>query len=852
MPEKIWSYWGKAQQGQSDAPHHLFPYHCLDVAAVAALWWERSLSLRKVFATSCGATEPIVRAWMLFFVALHDLGKLDIRFQLKASEVAVGLDPLFEEANPFESKGFDHGAAGYAWFEKERAAYGFSFSDSLYAWMKAVAGHHGRTPKRQDQNPPNEASDEVINHNRQARIEWVQELTQLFLTPAGITAADVPPRIPELLAGFCCVCDWVGSNHEIFIYVPEPTYSLSDYFDSRLNTSEFAPKALEDSGLWRKPTQICGMENLFPDKTPRGVQKIVGSLPVVQGLTLIEASTGSGKTEAALAYASRLLAGGFVDTIIFALPTQATANAMLARLDKAAVSLFPDVPNIVLAHGKARFNHRFQNLKRAARGFTVQSTEEAYAQCSQWLAQSRKRVFLGQIGVCTVDQVLLSVLPVKHGFVRTFGIGKSVLIVDEVHAYDSYMNVLLDLVLNQQQLAGGSAILLSATLPNARRCELLKKWGAAQSDSVTDVPYPLITTISGRKANLWKTDEPEESKIVTLSIAKVHGNEFPSERLPILQAKIHQGAQVAIICNLVADAQQVARQLESVGIQVDLFHSRYRFCDRGRIEEEVVNRFGPNGSRSTGRVLVATQVIEQSLDLDFDWMLTFVCPVELLFQRLGRLWRHKIIIRKGVSQPECVVLTPESGNYGLHALIYGDARDLWRTEQLITAQPTITFPAAYRDWIEKAATDEPWPDEPQPIIDAHERYVREELGSRYAALQIALSDVNPFADTEGKAGVLTREGELSLKVVPVLAGTKNQTLLDGSTILDELDDFERDKALDQHTIPVPHSWAKFLPAAQDDIIFLPFSYNGNDNWIGATSSPAFRYSTFFGLEKIDV
>jgi CRISPR-associated endonuclease/helicase Cas3 len=203
---------------------------------------------------------------------------------------------------------------------------------------------------------------------------------------------------------------------------------------------------------------------------------------------------GSGKTEAALAYASCLLAAGLAESVIFALPTQATANVMLARLEQVAGILFPEAANVVLAHGKRNYNPHFNTLKQQAKHATAQGKESATVHCAEWLAQSRKRVFLGQVGVCTVDQVLLSVLPVKHAFVRSFGLGKSVLIVDEVHAYDSYMYGLLAEVLQRQREAGGSAILLSATLPYHQRQMLAQSWGG-DVEQTTD--YPLITQISG-------------------------------------------------------------------------------------------------------------------------------------------------------------------------------------------------------------------------------------------------------------------------------------------------------------------------------------------------------------------
>lgn len=444
-------YWGKAEK--DTGKYHLLPYHCLDVAAVASAWWNEDKALRESFNRACNVEEHIIKAWLLFFIAFHDLGKFDVRFQLKAKELALNLNPLFSEADSSYSKNYDHGRYGRHWFNQERNSYGFNtFDDTeLFYWISSVCGHHGRGFGTGNCYPPS-ADESVIDHDRKAREQWVEKLKSMFLVPAGINSIDQLPEPPALLAGFCSVCDWLGSNADYFNLRGNADISIDEYFHGQRS---IAFSALRASGMLGEPTRKGGMDIVYPDYHPRGIQHLVNQLPVDPGLTLIEAPTGSGKTEAAIAYASRLLAAGLADSIVFALPTQATANAMLERLDEAGRKLFPDGVNVVLAHGKARFNSEFINLKNAAIGKTVQGNEEAFAQCAQWLATSRKRVFLGQIGVCTIDQVLLSVLPVRHHFVRAFGIRKSILIVDEIHAYDSYMNGLLDLVLEAQKKGRG-------------------------------------------------------------------------------------------------------------------------------------------------------------------------------------------------------------------------------------------------------------------------------------------------------------------------------------------------------------------------------------------------------------
>ena len=842
-------YWGKAEKDGNG--YHLLPYHCLDVAAVGAVWWEEDKALRDLVVRASNAEEQILKAWMLFFIALHDLGKFDVRFQLKVKDIALNLNPLFKEADYHQSKNFDHGRYGRHWFSHERNLYGFSVFDDtdLLQWITDVCGHHGKGFGIGRYSSPN-ADESVIEHDCKAREQWVKKLKSLFLEPAGINSLDQFPEPPKLIAGFCSVCDWIGSNTDFFGLKDKANISLDEYFQMQQN---IALSALHASGMLGKPAQHGGMDAIFPDYHPMGIQSLINQLPVESSLTLIEAPTGSGKTEAAIAYASRLLAAGLADSIVFALPTQATANAMLERLENAGKKLFPDVINVVLAHGKARFNSNFIALKKAAIGKTAQGNEEAFAQCAQWLATSRKRVFLGQIGVCTVDQVLLSVLPVRHHFVRAFGIRKSILIVDEIHAYDSYMNGLLDLVLEAQRKVGGSAVLLSATLPSSRRSQIFEKWGSVMPETETIMPYPLVTH-AGIEVSNWESPEPAEQRVVKVT-AQPAENMLPDDDLldEMIKTAI-KGALVVIICNLVKDAQKVSRRLREIMLEkeihlgVDLFHSRFRFKDRQKIEEKVMERYGKGPLRDRGRILVATQVVEQSLDIDFDWMITQLCPVDLLFQRLGRLYRHKLVRLPGFDEkiPRCKILVPSGIGYGHHSAIYGDERVLWRSQQLLEKAEWLEFPSAYREWIEAVYDEKAWPDEPEEITSAHVKFGDEQDGNRYKALTLGNADASPLADTDGNASALTRDGEMSLNVVPILFNGKRRLFLDGLPV-DKLPDWERDEAMNMNTVPVPHSWKHYLPDDEEGIIFLPMTTDNGGGW--RSLDRAFTYHIEFGLEK---
>ncbi len=865
----VFNYWGKADPAYPyEQKWHPLAYHSLDVASVAASWWDESSTIQRTFlaAFSYAPLQPIqLRAWILFFTALHDLGKFDVRFQLKAPwALAAAWRPLGDKdhgVSKNDSEKFDHGWAGIAWPNQEyRLWLGDKDVDREIwerwkPWLAAVTGHHGDFYEPTKICAP-EADDEIIAHDRAARHAFISALADIFLVPEGLGFQDLPPltspSAQSLLAGFCSVCDWIGSNTEVFAY-QKPDTSLADYFVASVGKVQ-AEDVLHRFGLLAKAVSYKGLSALLkPEESPRGIQVLVDSLPTTPGLTLIEAPTGSGKTEAALAYAWQLLDQGIADAIVFALPTQATANAMLTRAEEFAVKVFGNA-NVVLAHGKRDFNESFQHLIESGQRKTSQGKEEASVQCATWLANSRKRVFLGQIGVCTVDQVLLSVLPVRHKFVRGFGLNKSVLIVDEVHAYDAYMHGLLGEVLRRQKAVGGSVILLSATLPAGVRAKLLGAW---ESSGVDDAPYPALwhaTQGAASCATVPDKHRPERREVITECL-KLPGA-FPNDDVVgRIIAAAETGARVAVVMNLVDDAQRLARLLRGkTTVDVDVFHARYRFMDRQTKEKATIDYYGRDAARDKGRILVATQVVEQSLDLDFDWMLTQICPVDLLFQRLGRLHRHQREHRPaGFEFPRCTVLSVEGEDYGLHKLIYGNTRVLWRTERLLAGTDRIVFPEAYREWIEQVYQDDDRDDEPEIIKRDYKNFTGKQLAARAEAKRrLTTMTVKFFRDEDYAATALTRDGEMSLTVLPIQPDGR---LLDGQ-VLSTLNERDLAETLNLHAVPAPASWKKRLLNCRlenEGILAgyrqMEMSADGHGGW--SAMGGKFRYSEDFGLERVN-
>lgn len=835
----------------------------MDVAAVADQWWENSPSIRRSFSHETGLSEEQTYAWVMFFVALHDLGKFDVRFQMKNLDLAEANYNANLPKN-LVVKDYFHGDEGYKWFVLESDIYFENIAnrqqDWLQNWFAAVAGHHGSIPTNAEPNFPPFVDKSITVQDCLARQMLIQELNRIFLEPVGINFDNIPTENPPvLLAGFCSVCDWLGSNREYFEFQQKES-SLENYLISR---KENALKALNDFGLLAHINTIGGMEALYPDYTPQNIQTLIDRLSVEQSLIIIEANTGSGKTEAALAYASRLLASGLADNIVFALPTQATANAMLERLECVAGKIFGSNDNIILAHGKRDYNEHFKKMiERHKKSSSLQGDIEAGAQCSEWLSSSRKRAFLGQIAVTTVDQVMLSAIrPLKHYFVRSFGIGKGVLIIDEIHAYDAYMYGILEAVIKQQKQAGGSVILLSATLAVYQKQSLCNAWGTAEV--IDEKEYPLILQATDNDVYTFTMDNPNciQEKTFGIELWKSDDCSFSNEQLERIVKAAEEGAKVGIVCNLVDDAQRYAHRLTEMSyVPVDIFHSRYRYCDRMNKEKAVLDNYDKNSSNQ-GRILVGTQVIEQSLDIDFDWMISFICPVDLLFQRIGRLHRHLKQRPDSHDKPQCTVVMPNFNDadlaedpkkiYGLHNFIYKNTRVLWRTQCLLEQNEVIKFPEAYRDWIERVYAKDRWENEPESLTKLHEEYETEEWASKWISKGLTQADTY-FMDSEGNANALTREGKMNLSVIPVTEEGGVKLFLDGLTVPKLNDKFDRE-LLSQNSLGVPDSnfWRSVLPKSQDGLHYLPMMKT-DDGWRFDYDGGYLLYTQDRGLQKVKI
>jgi CRISPR-associated endonuclease/helicase Cas3 len=435
-------YWGKADPAVAteEADHHTVLGHSLDVAAVAYAIVRGSSLLSRALA-NCGELERdqvavTVAAWC----ALHDIGKIDTRFQRKAPSIG---DRLRTDTIGIAAGRYDHGSEGYRQIEEDDAA-----ADSLVdvlgegalALLCAVCGHHGVLPARSEPDPSRSALPSRIRfEDITARRAFIGVVLQFFRAAGAGKVQRATGPLVQRAAGLCAVADWLGSNTRFFPYSAGPISDLRAYWE---RARERAASACRQAGLVRPSPSRKVFSDLFPGFVPRDVQLLTEMVDTSNpAIVIVEAEMGRGKTEAALSLAARFCAAGCAEELTVSLPTMATSNAMFARVTEFVPRLYgDDEVHMTLAHSRASRQERFVRIIERDRHAVDEDATDASVVCARWFL-NRKRVLLAQVGVGTVDQALQAALVVRHQFVRLFGLSRNAVVIDEVHAYDAYMEV---------------------------------------------------------------------------------------------------------------------------------------------------------------------------------------------------------------------------------------------------------------------------------------------------------------------------------------------------------------------------------------------------------------------------
>lgn len=672
----------------ADGPLHPAAYHMLDVAAVAE-------HLIMPFDFSDEHRDALI--WL---VALHDLGKIGAQFHGMIVHGNRQISGNHWEVSEHHLRHHDTALLAPVLGLRER------HRNQLYA---ATAGHHGRPPK----STPDQIRHMARNAGTQALIDAGAAITAFHTLWPNASLKDLSREQVNTLSwwlpGLVAAADWIGSNVDWFPAYP-PEMPLADYLEHSRTQAE---RAVTEAGL---AFPAAADTPLF-DFEHRPMQTACADIPLRAGpmLALIEDETGAGKTEAAMILAQRMMVDGKGRGLFIALPTMATADAMFRRARGIVGRMFATGPSLTLAHGRSALSDDFRDLQGADR------SNPDDPGCAPWLTDSRRRALLADVGVGTVDQALLAVLPTKHACLRLFGLSSKILIVDEVHELgDPYMAVLLAELLRVHAALGGSAILLTATLPLALRARLVAAFeeGAEREVALPDDPaYPALTVAGGAaRTDLPRVTGPRGAVVVR----RIEG---PEAAFDLLTNQAGQGAACVWVRNAVDEAIAAVEDLRARGVAADLLHARFALDDRKRHENATIARFGKYGTGRGGRVLVATQVVESSLDLDFDVMVSDLAPMAALIQRAGRLWRHMDLRpaeTRPVPGPILHVVSPDPAMavnakwlhpvLGQGAYVYSLPLQ-WRTADVLFRAGRIEAPGDLRALIEAAhGEDIPVPD----------------------------------------------------------------------------------------------------------------------------------------------
>ncbi len=718
----IYALWGK--KASNGDPRWLpLITHLADTAEIGKLLWDewlcegakQNIANNCFYATTLNVEEKLqrVRALFFFLCASHDLGKATPAFQAKKSHITWELP--------------DEAAARQAAASNMDARYNKRLSDAGFELPKAkewsagiiphalasqtiarlhgihtniaaiLGAHHGQA-QQDDCDSILYPRDFYTSETAKSAWfnAWQALLDKAFRTSACFKSAEELP-IPNLnaaflLDGLLIMADWIASNEALCPYIP---FDLQPEQILDIDSSKRAREAWDNANfphIWQQMPTLHIFRDRFGFDTPNAVQikmERISSTIDNPGIIVLEAPMGIGKTEAALAAAEILAEKSGRSGVFFALPTQATSNGIFPRMEEWVRKLNDGRHSIKLFHGKAQFNK--DNIK-LENSMNIGDSDEDAVYIHDWCS-GRKKAMLADFVVGTIDQVLLAALRQKHVMMRHLGLANKVVIIDECHAYDAYMGVYLQRVLQWLGAYQVPVIILSATLPKETRKKLIDAYLNKKSKSLETVPdwmrqehgepererwaectdYPLITYTNGLTI---------EQSAIQLNASKctiTMNSVDEASLITLLEDRLSDGGCAGIIVNTVARAQQIARRCAEVFGEnsIRLLHAGFLMPDRSRIETEITELLGKpkiGRIRPQKLIVVGTQVLEQSLDIDFDIMMTDWCPMDLLLQRMGRLHRHLRNHRPSkVNHPVCYILNGKQPDFDKGTKdIYGD------------------------------------------------------------------------------------------------------------------------------------------------------------------------------------
>lgn len=832
------SFWAKKTENNGRLFWLPLSQHLEDTANVIGLLWEHWLSQgQKELIIDEVGNEELAKNLTQLLGFSHDIGKLTASFQTKKSfhqsdDLDARLLEKLETANFSGILSLNltnanrslHALAGQALLE----SYGVNQSFS-----SIVGGHHGKPVDNEKivrtqlkSYPANYFQEEKETHPIHQKWEVCQkEIFDTGLAKFGFKDAQAIPEFSQsicvILEGLLIMADWIASNEAYF-----PLIDLDDD-GSTINQEvrlENGFKAWFKTRLWQ-PEPTLEVTELYKKRfsfAPRDMQEKLSTAienSRQPGIIIVEAPMGVGKTEAALVAVEQLAFKTGRSGMFFGLPTQATSNGIFSRVNTWLESITEDSQqnqSLKLLHGKATLNDEFDNISKA-QGIEIDEGIGGSVVTNEWF-QGRKTGILDDFIVGTVDQFLLSALKQKHLALRHLGLSKKVVVIDEVHAYDAYMGQFLYQAIRWMGAYGVPVIILSATLPGARREALVKsymlgsgkKWRdtVKPDDLATKETYPLITYSDVGEVKQVTVFKKQKNKQV--SINKLNDDAL----IDLLESSLSDGGVAGIIINTVKRAQAIYQIVsEKFGEEnVELLHSSFIATHRIKKEKQLMADIGRDAIRPDKKIVIGTQVIEQSLDIDFDILVTDLAPMDLLLQRIGRLHRHDILRPKKLEKPAVYVLGTsddfefESGS----KVVYGDYL-LMRTQYYLPKQ--ISIPSDISCLVQKVYSEDELAlgEAYQKAKEAQTSMLAKKEGSaktfrlekpnaRSKKNIIGwLNNANPD-DSEEKGNAQVRDSADCIEVVVVAKSEDGITLIGDEALLDVSKDAKR---MATHTLRLP-------------------------------------------------
>jgi CRISPR-associated endonuclease/helicase Cas3 len=726
---------------------------------------------------------------------LHDFGKCNRGFQAKANPQAHETAGHVMEALAFLYAG-DSDAWSSAWRELMQTVAGW-FADAEQAMQMLIASisHHGRPVSQQDIDGWLVGSAHThhlqlwqpsAGYNPLAALDQLAQTARAAFPEAfrdDTPAIDATPKLQHRFAGLVMLADWIGSDTQFFPFRQSPEE------DRLALAKQAAQRALAAIGLTvPEPRQPKAFSDVFPFAPTPLQEALASQLEVGEStrLLLVESDTGSGKTEAALAWWMRLYAEGQVDGLYFALPTRVAARELYTRVLQAVERAFePDRrprPVLLAAPGYVRIDG--EPLLPDPSGALWDDDARAQWRERFWSAERPKRFLAAPVAVGTIDQALLSVLQVKHSLMRSVCLDRHLLVVDEVHASDPYMRELLKELLRGHLARGGWALLLSATLGETAAAAFFGREPVPLVAAIAR-PYPLISA----RDKTWPMPRAHERTVV-VELAPILDED--ETLIPRLIAALEAGARVLVVCNTVRRANALFRTVEAAitkecpQLLPALFavngvacphHGRFAREDRELMDAAVTAQLG-KASPEGAKLLIGTQTLEQSLDIDADWLITDLAPMDVLLQRFGRLHRHDRRRPMDFERPRALVRVPAKalaeylakngelqGPAGL-GTVYPDGQALAATWVLLAEKPEIRLPQQARELIERATHPEALEALPE-VWRQHSNWIYGEHLAKIVQAMRSLLEPQPFGELhylDKHEQILTRLGDPTYEI----------------------------------------------------------------------------------------